>query len=135
VLHCVNLVCQASYSDMKMASPSGLVDSDAVQSMLGRFLPPRVVQRLYCRWDVGSAGVVSCDAMLMTLSICCNGSVDEKAKLAFELFDPELTGVLTPEAVRRLTAETITLSFVRCTVVVGCRWKSWWVPHCGLSCP
>lgn len=91
---------QAAYNHMKIESPSGVVDFDAVQSVFGRFLPASVIQRMFKRWDAGSVGAVNCDAMLMTLSICCNGSVDEKAKLAFELYDPELSGILSPDAVR-----------------------------------
>lgn len=45
-------------------------------------------------------GAASVEAFLLSLSRCCNGSITDKMGLAFQLYDNEGKGVLSPDAVR-----------------------------------
>ena len=90
---------QTAYSRMRMDSASGVVDWACVDATFGRFVAPTALKRLFGCWDKAKVGVAQVDAILVTLATCCNGSIEEKAKLAFTLFDPTTIGVLNAAAV------------------------------------
>ncbi len=94
---CVHL--QAAYSRLRMDSTSGVVDWPCVEAAFSRYVAPLALKRLFLRWDKGKVGVAHVDAMLVTLACCCNGSLQEKAKLAFSLFDPTSSGHLSASEV------------------------------------
>lgn len=91
---------QLAYNKLRSESGSGVVDLAALSTALGRLLPPVFLTRLFAHLDTGRVGVVNVEAFVVTLATCCNGSMEDKARLAFDLFDPERSGVLTPAAVR-----------------------------------
>ena len=66
-----------------------------MDSVLGFFLPPALLTRLFASWDRAGSGAADVSELTACVSVCCKGSIEERIEYAFKLFDHGKTGKLT----------------------------------------
>ncbi|XP_032240125.1 Kv channel-interacting protein 1 isoform X2 [Nematostella vectensis] len=95
------LELQRMYRGFKNECPSGAVDRDTFKRIYAQFFPygdsAQYAQLLFNVFDHNKDGKVSFEDFVLGLSVSLHGTMDEKLKWAFNLYDLDSDGVITRE--------------------------------------
>ncbi|CAF2719087.1 unnamed protein product [Rotaria sp. Silwood2] len=92
---------QVIYQGFKQECPSGIVNEETFKNIFGHFFPCGDTQQyahlIFSTFDLRSSGIVTFEDFLIGLSTLCRGTVEDRLKWIFKLYDNKKTGRLTKD--------------------------------------
>ncbi|CAF1224705.1 unnamed protein product [Adineta ricciae] len=90
---------QLIYQGFKQECPSGTVNEETFKNIYGQFFPfadtSTYAHLIFSTFDLRSAGFVTFEDFLVCLSTLCRGTIEERLKWIFALYDTKKSGKLT----------------------------------------
>lgn len=95
---------QTIYQGFKQECPSGFVNEETFKHIYGQFFPfadtSIYAHLIFSTFDARSPGLVTFEDFLICLSTLCRGSLEERLKWIFTLYDTKRSGKLTRDVIR-----------------------------------
>lgn len=92
---------QLMYRGFKQECPSGVVNEQSFKEIYAQFFPQgdcsNYAHYVFCTIDQNASGIVSFEDFLLGLSILSRGSMDEKLRWIFNLYDLNHDGQVTQD--------------------------------------
>ncbi|UJR38235.1 hypothetical protein I4U23_030908 [Adineta vaga] len=92
---------QLIYQGFKQECPSGIVNEETFKHIYGQFFPfadtSSYAHLVFATFDLRSSGYVTFEDFLLCLSTLCRGSVEDRLRWIFTLYDTKKAGKLTQE--------------------------------------
>ncbi|CAM2698656.1 unnamed protein product [Rotaria socialis] len=96
---------QVIYQGFKQECPSennlGIVNEQTFKNIFGQFFPfgdtSKYAHLIFSTFDLRSSGIVTFEDFLIGLSTLCRGTIEDRLKWVFKLYDTKKTGRLTKD--------------------------------------
>ncbi|UJR08105.1 hypothetical protein I4U23_012382 [Adineta vaga] len=92
---------QLIYQGFKQECPSGTVNEETFKTIYGQFFPfadtSTYAHLIFSTFDLRSTSVVTFEDFLICLSTLCRGTIEERLKWIFALYDTKKSGKLTKD--------------------------------------
>ncbi|CAF3739814.1 unnamed protein product [Rotaria magnacalcarata] len=90
---------QVIYQGFKQECPSGTVNEKSFKNIFGQFFPfgdtSKYAHLIFSTFELRSSGIVTFEDFLIGLSTLCRGTIEDRLKWVFKLYDTKKTGRLT----------------------------------------
>lgn len=90
---------QLIYQGFKQECPSGIVNEETFKHIYGQFFPfadtSSYAHLVFATFDIRSSGCVTFEDFLICLSTLCRGSLEDRLRWIFTLYDTKKSGKLT----------------------------------------
>ncbi|CAF3784722.1 unnamed protein product [Rotaria sp. Silwood1] len=92
---------QLIYQGFKQECPSGIVNEETFRKIFGHFFPcgdtKQYAHLIFSTFDLRSSGIITFEDFLIGLSTLCRGTIEDRLKWIFKLYDNKKTGRLTKD--------------------------------------
>eukprot|EP00164_Ancoracysta_twista_P006960 GFYU01009798.1.p1 GENE.GFYU01009798.1~~GFYU01009798.1.p1 ORF type:complete len:1076 (+),score=70.83 GFYU01009798.1:50-3277(+) len=91
------------FRDLASKSPGRTICKDTFQELF-QDLPPVLSERLFAAFDEDNSGVIDCEEFIVGLAFTSRGSLADKIRLLFNMFDISGDGIVTREEMSTMLA-------------------------------
>jgi len=92
---------QIIYQGFKQNCPSGIVNEETFKNIYRQFFPfadtSHYAHLIFSTFDLRSSGLVTFEDFLICLSTLCRGTIEDRLKWIFTLYDTKKSGKLTKD--------------------------------------
>ncbi|CAF1507246.1 unnamed protein product [Didymodactylos carnosus] len=104
---------QLIYQGFKQECPTGIVNEETFKHIYAQFFPhadsSNYAHLVFATFDLRSSGIVTFEDFLICLSTLCRGSIEDRLRWVFTLYDTKKSGRITREDLHQIVCAIYSL--------------------------